>query len=243
MGQQLHKSTQQELRKQPNTNYTNNPTASRLQRHPQSAFNGTTAVIPIGCAPTHPHPAFNGTINPPATAPSLSKLQQWHHRCHPHRLCANSCSICPQWHPQSAFNGTTAVILIGCAPTHLHPAFNGTINPPAMAPSLSSSLAVRQHIFVPPSTAPSIRQQWHHCCQNYSNVTIAAIPIGCAPTHVQSALNGTLNPPSMAPPDRCHPHWLCANTSSSRLQRHHQSASNGTINNPTTNEIEIPAKL
>ena len=100
----------------------------RLQWHHQ------TAVILIGCAPTHLHPAFNGTINPPAMAPSLSKLQQWHHRCHPHRLCANSCSICPQWHPQSAFNGTTAVILIGCAPTHLHPAFNGTINPPAMAP-------------------------------------------------------------------------------------------------------------
>eukprot|EP00237_Pycnococcus_provasolii_P012267 CAMPEP_0205962110 /NCGR_PEP_ID=MMETSP1459-20131121/70425_1 /ASSEMBLY_ACC=CAM_ASM_001120 /TAXON_ID=41880 /ORGANISM="Pycnococcus provasolii, Strain RCC931" /LENGTH=274 /DNA_ID=CAMNT_0053334879 /DNA_START=2100 /DNA_END=2924 /DNA_ORIENTATION=- len=43
------------------------------------------------------------------------------------------------------------------------------------------------------------------------------------------------NLPSMAPSirlqwhHRCHPHWLCANTSSSRLQRHHQSASNGTI--------------
>merc|ERR1712087_899206 len=199
------------------------------QWHPQSAFNGTTAVILIGCAPTHLHPAFNGTINPPAMAPLLSKLQQCHHRCHPHRLCANSCSICPQWHPQSAFNGTTR--------------------------PLSSSLAVRQHIFIPPSTAPSIRQQWHHRCHphrlcanscsicpqwhpqsafngttaviligcapthlhpafngtinppatapslsNYSNGTIAVILIGCAPTHVQSALNGTLNPPSMAPP-------------------------------------------
>ena len=121
--------------------------SSRLQWHHQ------TAVILIGCAPTHLHPAFNGTINPPAMAPSLSKLQQWHHRCHPHRLCANSCSICPQWHPQSAFNGTTAVILIGCAPTHLHPAFNGTINPPAMAPLLSKL------------------QQCHHAAINPQNTT------------------------------------------------------------------------
>merc|ERR1719199_1261325 len=150
-----------------------NTSSSRLQRHHQSASNGTIAVKITAMAPSLSSSSAVRQLmfNLPSMAPSIRlqwhhrchphwlcantsssrlqrhhqsasngtiavKLQQWHHRCHPHRLCANSCSICPQWHPQSAFNGTTR--------------------------PLSSSLAVRQHIFIPPSTAPSIRQQWHH---------------------------------------------------------------------------------
>ena len=87
--------------------------------------------------------------------------------------------------------------------------------------------------------------------QSASNGTIAVKITAMSPSLPSpSAVRQLMfNLPSMAPSirlqwhHRCHPHWLCANTSSSRLQRHHQSASNGTINNPTTNEIEIPAKL
>ena len=93
----------------------------------QSASNGTIAVKITAMSPSLPSPSAVRQLmfNLPSMAPSIRL--QWHHQ--------------------------TAVILIGCAPTHLHPAFNGTINPPAMAPLLSKL------------------QQCHHAAINPQNTT------------------------------------------------------------------------